>query len=178
MGIFDKARQKLNARRYPADHWPSVVVLLAEPLFPSTDELVARAQKAWGNAGQVRLVGTMRDSASHAFQCGPMYFAVHCAQARYGGEVSGGSDILLRPWNDHRAWMSVDMPNQRNEALYRSGALGDMYKVLLVFVFLSWSNNCLAIYFPAERITIPNFGDLAGNIQWGRRAGLDLSFLD
>jgi hypothetical protein len=36
----------------------------------------------------------------------------------------------------------------------------------------------LAIFFPAERTTIPNFGELAASIQWGRRTGLDLSFLD
>ena len=178
VGILDKLRQKLSPSRYPADYWPSIVVLLSEPLLPSTDELLGRAQHAWGNAGPVRLVGTLRDSASHAFQCGPMYFSVHYAHARYGGAASGGSDLLQRPWNDHKAWMSVDMPNQRNEVLYQAGSLGSMYKVLLVFVFLSWSNNCLAVYFPAEGVTIPNFGDLAGNIQWGHRAGLDLSFLD
>jgi hypothetical protein len=74
--------------------------------------------------------------------------------------------------------MSVDLPNLRNEALYRSGDLKNMYKILLVFVFLCWSNNCLGIYFPSESVTIPNFGDLAASIQWGRRAGLNLGFLD
>jgi len=53
-----------------------------------------------------------------------------------------------------------------------------MYKVLLIFVFLSWANNCLTVYFPAEGVTIPNFGDLTQNIRWARRAGLDLSLLD
>jgi hypothetical protein len=178
MGIFDKLRQKTIPSRYPSDYWPSVVVLMAKPLFPSREEVNARAQRAWANAGPVNLVGTLRDSASYVFQCGPMSISVHFTNARYGGPASGGSDILQRPWNDHTAWISVDMPTQRNQALHQSGSLGEMYKVLLIFVFLSWSNNCLAVYFPAEGVTIPNFGDLAGNIQWARHAGLDLSFLD
>ena len=75
MSIFERLRQKLAASsRYPADYWPSVVVLLAKPIFPAKDEILARAQQAWGNAGQAKLMGTLRDGASHLVQCGPMFF--------------------------------------------------------------------------------------------------------
>jgi hypothetical protein len=178
MGILDKLRQKQVSVRYPSHYWPSVVVLMSQPQFPAADEVLSRAQRAWGNAGPVRRVGTIREGASYALQAGPLYFSVHFSEARYGGVAAVGDDVLQRPWNDHQAWMSVDLPNQRNEVLCRSGDLGSMYKTLLVFVFLSWSNNCLGVYFPAEGVTIPNFGKLAGCFQWGRRAGLDLSFLD
>lgn len=74
--------------------------------------------------------------------------------------------------------MSVDLPNLRNEALFRAGELGNMYKVLSIFVFLCWTNNCLGVYFPGEGVTVPNFGDLAASINWGRRSGLNLNFLN
>jgi hypothetical protein len=73
--------------------------------------------------------------------------------------------------------MSVDLPMLRNQELYESGDLANMYKVLLVFVFLGWNNNCLGVYFPGEDVTVPNFGDLAASINWGRQAGLNLNFL-
>lgn len=178
MGILDRLHKKLSPSRYPPDFFPSVVVLLAEPLLLNMEQVHARAQQAWGKAGNATIIGTLQNGASHVIQCGPLTFSVHCVNARYGGGTSGGSEILQRPWNDHKAWLAVDMPQQRNDELHRSGSLGEIYRLLLVFVFLSWSNQCLAVYFPAEGITIPNFGDLAGNIQWGRRAGLDLSFLN
>jgi hypothetical protein len=178
MNLLQKLRNKLTSSRYPADYWPSVVVLMAEPWFPTKDDVLARAQKAWGNAGQATLVGTLRDGASQVIKCGSMSFSIHFANARYGGGSSGGDEILQRPWDAHRAWMSVDLPDMRNESLHRAGELGKMYKVLLIFVFLCWTNNCLAVYFPGEGVTILNLGDLASCIQWGRRNGLNLHFLD
>lgn len=74
--------------------------------------------------------------------------------------------------------MSIDMPNERCDKLSRQRALGDIYKVLLIFAFLSWTQNCAGAHFPAEGITIPNLGGLAESIQWGRRNGLDLAFLN
>jgi hypothetical protein len=107
-----------------------------------------------------------------------MSFSIHCANARYDGEGERGDDILQRPWNDHKAWMSVDLPKLSNKALYEAGDLAKMYKALLVFVFLCWNNNCLGVYFPGEGVTVPNFGDLAGSINWGRQSGLNLNFLN
>jgi hypothetical protein len=178
MGILQKLRQKLNPNRYPSEYWPSVVVLMAEPTFPSSDEILSRAQKAWGNAGPAKLVGTLRNGASYVIQCGPMSLSIHCTYARYGGLSERGDDILQRPWDDHKAWMSVDLPKLRNQALYQSGDLASMYKVLLVFVFLCWNNNCLGVYFLGDGVTIPNFGDLAASINWGRQSGLNLNFLN
>ncbi len=177
MSFLEKLRRKVSSSRYPSDYWPSVVVLLAQPQFPTREEILSRAQKAWGNAGPLNFLGASGEGTSHIIQCGPLTFSVHCANARYGQASEPGDDILQRPWHDHKAWMSVDLPKLRNEELYRSGSLAEMYKVLLVFVFLSWTNNCLAIYFPAEGATIPNFGDLAASINWGRQAGLSLGFL-
>lgn len=176
--MLENLRRKFSSGRYPSDYWPSVVVLLAQPLFPSKDEVLSRAHRAWGNAGPPKFMGTLREGASHIIQCGPLTISIHCANARYGQMNERGNDALQRPWDDHHAWMSIDLPNLRNETLYRSCELANMYKLLLVFVFLSWDNNCLGVYFPGEGVTIPNFGDLAGCIQWARRSGMDMSFLD
>jgi hypothetical protein len=178
MNILKRLTDKLVANRYPPDYWPSVVVLLANPWLPGRDEVMALAQKAWGNAGHPRLVGTLREGASLVIQCGPLSFSVHFANAKYSGVSTIGNEFLQRPWNDHNAWMSVDLPNLRNESLYKAGELGKMYQVLLVFVFLCWTNNSLGVYFPGEGVTIPNIGDLASCVQWGRRNGLNLHFLD
>lgn len=104
------------------------------------------------------MVGKLGDGSSHVIQCGPMSFSIHCTNARYGQISERGVGILQRPWDDHKAWMSVDLPSLRNQALYQSGDLANMYKVLLVFVFLSWNNNCLGVHFPGEGVTVPNFG--------------------
>jgi hypothetical protein len=177
MGILQKLRQKMRPDRYPADYWPSVVVLMSQPVFPSGDEILSHAQTAWGNAGQAKLAGTLRNGASHVIHCGPMTFSIHCTNAKYGQLSERGDGILQRPWDDHSAWMSVDLPKLRTQALSEAGELANMYKVLLVFVFLCWNDNCLGVYFPGEGVTVPNFGDLAASINWGRQNGLNLNFL-
>lgn len=178
MGILQNLRQKFSPNRYPSDYWPSVVVLMAAPAFPSGEEILSRAERAWGNAGPAKLIASPHEGASRLIQCGPLSFSIHCANAKYGEQTGHGGNILQRPWDDHKAWMSVDLPLLRNEALYQSGELANMYKVLLVFVFLGWSNNCLGVYFPGEGVTVPNFGDLAASINWGRQNGLNLNFLN
>jgi len=180
MGILDKLFGKPGTAGsvYPAEYFPSAVMLLREPAFPSEDDVLMKAQKAWGASGPVERVATMREGASHVLRSGPMIYSLHMNAGRYGGSVEGGSDILMRPWNEHRAWMSMDMPNARCEQLRRGNALGDFYKILLIYAFLSWLENCLGAYFPAEGVTVPNLGGLAESIQWGRRNGLSLSFLD
>jgi hypothetical protein len=180
MGILDRLMGKGSAagREYPAEYFPSVVMLLREPAFPSADEVLIKAQKAWGAGGRVERVATMREGASHVLRSASVIYSVHTDASRYGGSVEGGDEILMRPWNEHRAWMSIDMPNTRCEQLRRHGVLGDIYKVLLIYAFLSWSESSLGVYFPAEGVTVPSFGALAESIQWGRRNGLNLSFLN
>lgn len=168
--------------RYAADDWPSVVLLLRQPDFPNPNSLFDLAQKAWGSGGEVKVVGTLREKRSYVFACqtvhGPLWFSIHTVGQRYGCEGQETLAVLQKPWDEHHAWMAIDSPHQRIVDLIEKKALGDIYKVLLVYAFLVWSPNVLAVFFPAERTTIPNFGDLAGSIQWGRRNGLNLSFLD
>jgi hypothetical protein len=74
--------------------------------------------------------------------------------------------------------MSVDFPAGTTAKLREIRSLGSFYKLLLIYVFLCWSPNCLAIYFPMEGITVPNLGDLAGSIKWARQNGTNLDFLE
>jgi hypothetical protein len=84
---------------------------------------------------------------------------------------------MQRPWDQHRAWLSIDMPLIA-KGLRETEAWGESHKLLLIFAFKSWSPNCLAIFFPTEGVTVPNFGDLADSIRWGRQNGLKLDFLN
>jgi hypothetical protein len=165
-----------SQKTYPDDYWPSVVVLLRAPAFPTSEDVLMRAQACWGAHAPVEAIGTA--STSHVLRCGAFFFSVHYAAERYSSIGEEGLEILQRPWTEHTAWMSVDMPNQRCKELKTTNALGDSYKLLLIYAFKSWSEDCLGVHFPAEGITIPNFGDLAQSIQWGRRNGLDLTFLN
>ena len=41
--------------------------------------------------------------------------------------------------------------------LSQEKALGDIYKVLLIYAFKMWGPNVLPVFFPGEGITIPHF---------------------
>ncbi len=168
--------------RYAKDDWPSVVLLLRTPQFPEPESLVAAANEAWGAGGPVKLIGTLRKKKSYMFSCqtsnGTMLFSIHTAVQRYGSEGKEPLEVLQKPWDEHQAWMSIDAVGLTCIKLTQEKALPDIYKVLLVYSLMIWSPNVLAVFFPAEGTTVPNFGKLAESIQWGRRTGLDLTFLD
>jgi hypothetical protein len=159
------------------DH-PSVVILLREPQLLTQGEVIERGRKAWGAGGPVELAGTLNRGGSFALRCGKFLFAIHQASQRYELPGKEQTEVLQRPWDEHKAWMSVDFPQSGTRRLREIDSLGSCYKMLLVFAFLSWSPNCLAVYFPAEGVTIPNFGDLAGNVKWARQNGINLDFLN
>jgi hypothetical protein len=169
-------------RRYAEDDWPSVVLLLRNPEFPGPEQMLQIAQKSWGAGGPVKLLGTLREKQSYTFACnttqGSLWFSVHVSKLRYGSEGRETLEVLQRPWDEHSAWMSIDSPHQKCTQLSKDKSLADIYKVLLIFAFQVWSPNALAVFFPAERTTIPNLGELANSIQWARRASMDMSFLD
>jgi hypothetical protein len=164
-------------RSYPKDYWPCVVILLREPHFPAPEEVLRTAQASWGVHAPVESVGKLKEGASYILRSGGLIFSVRFGVDRYGVEGQQPIEVLQRPWDEHKAWMSIDMPNERNEHLYKTKALGGSYQLLLVFAFKSWSANCLGVYFPAEGVTIPNLGELSESIQWGRKNGLDLDFM-
>jgi hypothetical protein len=168
--------------RYNDDDWPSVVLLLRAPEFPQSETLVCIAKEAWGAGGPVKLLGTVREKQSYTFSChtsnGPLWFSIHIKADRYGGEGREPLEIMQRPWDEHKAWLAIDSPHTTVLKLIEKEALAEIYKCLLVYAFKIWSPNVLAVFFPAEKLTVPNLGDLAGSIQWARRAGADMKFLE
>ncbi len=119
----------------------------------------------------------MNDGYSHALRCGKFFFAINQANQRYEVSVTAEGELLQRPWISHSAWISIDMPTQSRPRLIEINSLGQTYHLLLIFAFLCWTPNALAVYFPAEQKTVPNLGGLAESINWTRRNGIDLDFL-
>jgi hypothetical protein len=184
MSIIRTLIQKIRGRqkRYRPEDWPSVVLLLRESDFPTPEDLLRIAVESWGAGGPVKTVGTLREKQSYIFSCqtphGPIWFSIHIQRGKYGSEGREPLEIVQRPWDEHGAWMAIDSPHTTIVKLLEKNALGAFYKMLLNYAFKIWSPNALAVFFPAEGLTIPNFGDLAASIQWGRRVGADMRFLD
>jgi hypothetical protein len=157
--------------------WPSVVLLLKEPHLLSPEETVETGQAAWGAYAPVELMSVANGGKSYILKGGNLAFSVNIGSGPYGLEGQEPSEAQQLPWDEHQAWLSVDAPTANVEKLRQSKSLGVCYQLLLVYVLKSWSPNCLGIYFPAESVTVPNLGDLAQSLQWGRQNGIDLSFL-
>jgi hypothetical protein len=156
--------------------WPSVVMLLKEPVFPNAEEVIKIANACWGQTTPVELAATEDSGSTYTLRRGNKAFSIHQGRRPYDVEGQEPTEILQRPWDEHRAWLSIDMPLVA-EGLRETKAWGESHKLLLIYAFKSWSPNCLAIYFPAEGVTVPNLGDLAESIRWGRQNGLKLAFL-
>jgi hypothetical protein len=158
------------------DDWPSIVLLLCEAQLPTADEAIEMARGAWGAAGPVELLGAVGPH-NFAIRVSPLTFALHAVGQRYS--VSGSELRLAKQqaWDQHRAWLSVDLPGRRTAELRDKGQLGSAYQSLMHFVAKHWSPNVLAMYFPSEGVTVPNQGDLIESIRWARRNGTNLDFL-
>ncbi len=176
--MFDSLR-KIFAGRERADadeDWPSIVMLLREAQLPTADEAVEMARVAWGAAGSVELVGTVGPH-NFAIRVKPLTFALHAVGSRYEVRKPERPLALQQVWEQHCAWLSVDLPGRRVVELREKGQLGSAFKSLMHFVAKHWSPNCLALYFPSEQVTVPNQGDLIESIRWARRNGINLDFL-
>jgi hypothetical protein len=174
VGLFDRFRRTLRKENNEA--WPSIVFLLLRPHLPSSEEALHLARNAWGAAGPVELAGTVREH-SFVFRATELMFALHAAPSRYETGAMNLSAVQQQAWDQHSAWLSVDLPGKRTAVLRQQGSLGGAYACLMYFVFKYWSPNCLALYFPDERTTVPNHGDVIESIRWSRRNGIDLQFL-
>ncbi len=174
MPFFPRFRRIL--KKADDDAWPSIVFLLRIPHLPSREEALQLARGAWGPAGPIELAGMPR-SHSFLFRTSHLAFALHAAPSRYEIDRTDLPGAQEQPWDQHTAWLSVDLPGKRTSVLRQQGSLGGAYLSLMYFAFKYWSPNCLALYFPAELTTVPNHGDLIESIRWTRRNGVDLQFL-
>jgi hypothetical protein len=154
-----------------------VVVLLKAPEFQSAQDALQIGKKAWPGSDPVEIVQTLENGSSHILRHGKFWFAVHQGNLPYDVAGQEATELLQRPWDEHTAWLSIDLPMQSTAQLKKIDSLGLAYRLLLVYAFLCWSPNCLALNVPAEGITVPNLGDLAGSITWARKNGQNLDFL-
>jgi hypothetical protein len=152
-------------------------MLLKEPILPSAEEVVKVANECWGQTTPVELAATENGGSTYILQRGSKVFSIHQGRKPYDVEGQEPTQILQRPWDEHRAWLSVDMPLVA-KGLRETAAWGESHKLLLIYAFKSWSPNCLGIFFPTEGVTVPNLGDLAESIRWGRQNDLKLDFLN
>jgi hypothetical protein len=167
----------VGPKEHDADEdWPSIVMLLREPQLPTADEAIEMARAAWGAAGPVELVGTV---GPHNFviRVSPLTFALHVVGERYAMSDPTLQLAAKQPWDQHQAWFAVDLPGKRCAVLRKAGQLGSAYRSLMYFVSKHWTPNCLALYFPTERVTLPIQGDLIQSIRWVRQNGTNLNFL-
>ncbi|MGA2216976.1 MAG: hypothetical protein ABSG51_02770 [Terracidiphilus sp.] len=169
LGVTSKADRR--------DDWPCVVLLLEKPFFPSPKEAVQTGQASWGAHAPVELMSVANGGNSYILTSGTFVFSVNVGSGQYGPEGQEPSEAQQRPWDEHRAWLSIDAPTANVEKLRQSKSLGGVYQLLLVYALKSWSPNCLGIYFPCEGVTLPNLGELSLSLQWGRQNGINLSFL-
>ena len=175
MALFDRLRRMLG--KEDDDAWPSNVFLLRIPHLPSPEEALQLARNAWGAAGPVEIAGVVREHSS-LFRASPLMFALHAAPSRYDVGAMTLTAVQQQAWDQHAAWLSVDLPGKRTEMLRQQGSsLAGAYVSLMYFAFKYWSPNCMALYFPDERTTVPNHGDVIESIRWSRRNGIDLQFL-
>jgi hypothetical protein len=172
--LFDRFRRIL--KKADDETWPSIVFLLLIPHLPSREEALQLARDAWGPAGPIELAGMPR---AHSFllRTSQLMFALHAAPSRYEIDRTDLPAAQLQPWDQHTAWLAVDLPGKRTAVLRQQGSLGGAYAALMYFAFKYWSPNCLALYFPDEGTTVPNHGDVIESIRWSRRNGIDLRFL-
>jgi hypothetical protein len=175
LGFPDTPRTTADGSDNEED-WPSIVFLLREAVLPSAEQACEMAKSAWGAAGEVDLLGAVGPH-SFAIRIAPLTFALHAFDCCYEADPGPLNPIQERCWDQHRAWLSVDLPGRSVERLRRGGHLSDAYKSLMFFANKHWSANCLALYFPGEQATLPNQGDLIESIRSARRDGIDLDFM-
>lgn len=172
---FLKGRSKAQ-RDIDEEGWPSIVLLLREPVLPNAEQAIEMAKEAWGAAGPVEFVGAVGPH-NFAIRIAPLTFAMHAIAQRYEADNEANSMEQQKCWDEHNAWLAVDLPGGKAAALREKGQLAGAYKALMYFPFKHWSQNCLALYFPAEGTILPNSGDLIESIRMGRRNGINLDFL-
>src|SRR5580658_567435 len=107
----------------------------------------------------------MHEGRAYILRCGPLHFSIHQASERYNVTHYEPTELHRRASKDPTAWTAMDLPALRTTKLKEDGSVGSFYQILLIYAFLLWSENCLAVYFPAEQVSVPSLGGLAESIK-------------
>lgn len=177
MGLLDRLKKRsVDLLPKANEDCPSVVLLLRRSQLPTSEQALEMARSAWGGAGPVEIVGFVPPH-TYAIRASELFFAMHSVPRRYEASPPITGDLQRQCWDQHGAWLSVDMPTAKATELRESGRLGEAYFSLLFFAHKHWSPNCLALYFPAEGVVVPNQGNPVDSIHWSLQNGTNLDFL-
>ena len=152
---------------------PRLVLLLKAPVNLTREAARDLAVRAWADSGS-RDVVARHSSRGWRVRVSDVLFGLRSGQSPYrrpGGEVSL---TRQRVWDRHRAWVEVEYPEGPKipESEWPS-----CYKLLFLLANQLWDENCLGLYLPSQRITIPNMGDMISSIRWAANNGTPLPFL-
>ncbi|HEX4036811.1 MAG TPA: hypothetical protein VHX37_02025 [Acidobacteriaceae bacterium] len=156
------------------DSYPSVVLLLIAPRAIAKEDALLCAARAWGGIENGLSIASGTHRGSWIIQVSAVLFGLRSGRSRWPEPVSEPSAARQRVWEQHRAWLAVD---------YAEGAhtpeteWPSCYKLLFLMVHQLWDENCCGLYLPAQKVTVPNVGDLISSIRWAARNGTPLEFL-
>jgi hypothetical protein len=177
VGLLDRFKKRaVDILPKANEDCPSVVLLLRESQTPTEEQALEMARSAWGAAGPVEIVGSIPPH-TYAIRASELFLALHAVPRCYEASPPISGDVQRQCWDQHGSWLSVDMPTAKVTELRESRRLGEAYFSLLFFAHRHRSPNCLALYFPAEGVTVPNQGNPVDSIRWSLQNGANLDFL-
>ncbi len=153
---------------------PSVVLLLESPMELTRERALELAAQAWGGTESPPSVAGRPRRGKWLVRVSDVLFGLRTGRSRYRSPGHEPNQARQRAWDRHNAWLAVDYPEgpRMPESEWPS-----CYKLLFLMANQLWDENCLGLYLPAQRITIPNMGDLIASIRWAGNNGTPLPFL-
>ncbi len=151
---------------------PSLVLLLESPLQLTRESVLKVAAETWGEPGSE--ISIARRASGWFIRISEVPFALRTSRHRYRRREQETNEARQRVWDRHRAWLAVDYPDGPRMPV---AAWSTCYKLLFLMANQIWNDNCLGLYLPAQRVTVPNMGDLIGSIRWAANNGTPLAFL-
>lgn len=132
------------------------------------------AAQAWGGPESPPSIAGRPGGGKWLVRVSNVLFGIRARRTRYRGPGYEPNEVRQRAWDRHRAWLAVDYPEgpRMPEAEWPA-----CYKLLFLMANQLWDENCLGLYLPAQKITIPNMGDLIASIRWAANNGTPLPFL-
>lgn len=151
---------------------PALVLLLESPVELSREAALKLAAEAWGEPGSQVAIG--RRKGGWLIRVSEIPFTLRAGSHRYRHHGQETNQARQRVWDRHRAWVAVEYPDAPRMPISEWAAC---YKLLFLMANQMWDDNCLGIYLPVQKVTVPNMGDLIASIRWAGNNGTPLHFL-
>ena len=157
------------------DPCPSLVLLLESAGGADAGDAALRTGgEGLGRIGERESSTSPRRQWTWLVRVSDVLFALRHGKARYRRFGREANQARQRVWDRHQAWLAVDYPEapKMPESEWPS-----CYKLLFLMANQLWNENCLGLYLPVQKVTVPNMGDLIASIQWAGKNGTPLPFL-